>query len=165
MRITKLANFSETDSWTTEMNLISAPGCEDVVDIRQKKKDGSCEGRGITLSLEDLRNLVIAFFEWEEEGGCLAKFTIPPKTGFSRPKHKILERIAVLGKTADQWNKELNVVSFCENAPKFDIREWLPDYSGYRNGKTFTESEMQSIAYAYECFFGQLPHKKEHWWE
>ena len=158
-----LAVFAEKSDWVTEMNLISGPGRDEYVDIRQRKKDGSMEGRGVTLTLDELRKLVTAYIEWEEEGGCLAKVSVIK--GPETQKLRILQRLAVLGRTKDEWNKELNITSFNERAPMFDVREWHPEHPKRRIGKTFTESDMDTIAFAFEEHFGPVPHKKEHWWE
>ena len=151
-----------TSDWATEMAIISSPDGEDRVSIRQRRSDGT-EGRGIFLTLQELKNLVMAYFEWDEEGGCLRK--VPVKKGHGLPKLNILQKIAVLGRTEDEWNRELNIVSFNEKDPRFDIREWQPDYAKSRNGKMLSEREMEMIAGAYENHFGPVHHKKEHWWE
>ena len=148
--------------WATEMAIISSPDGEARAVIRQRRNDGT-EGRGIVLTLRELKNLVAAYFEWDEEGGCLGK--VPVKGGSGLPKLNILQKIAVLGKTEDEWSREFNIVSFNERAPRFDIREWLPDHKKSRNGKMLSEREMEMIAGAYEQHFGPLPHRKEHWWE
>lgn len=148
--------------WATEMAIISSPDGENSVSIRQRRRDGT-EGRGVSLTLQELKSLVTAYFEWDEEGGCLRKVSV--KRGKDLPKLNILQKIAVFGKTEDEWNKELNIVSFNERNPRFDIREWLPDHTKSRNGKMLSEREMEMIAGAYEKHFGPVHHKKEHWWE
>ena len=41
-------------------------------------------------------------------------------------KYEITEHIGVLSENAKGWTKELNMVSWNEHEPKYDIREWLP---------------------------------------
>lgn len=40
------------------------------------------------------------------------------------------------------WNKELNIVKWGENPPKYDIRDWNLDHSRMKKGVTFTEEEL-----------------------
>lgn len=48
-------------------------------------------------------------------------------------KFEIVKHIGVLSENtycrAKGWCKELNLVSWGTNAPKYDICEWLPEYS------------------------------------
>jgi hypothetical protein len=42
-------------------------------------------------------------------------------------KYEIIKKIGVLSKSASGWAKELNLVSWNDRDPKYDIREWAPD--------------------------------------
>lgn len=44
-------------------------------------------------------------------------------------KYEVVEEIAVLSESSKGWTKQLNIVSWNENEPKYDIREWAPDRS------------------------------------
>ena len=44
-------------------------------------------------------------------------------------KYEITQEIAVLSENAKGWTKELNMVSWNDREPKFDIREWAPDHA------------------------------------
>jgi len=59
-------------------------------------------------------------------------------------KYEITKKIGVLSKTASGWVKELNLVSWNERDPKYDIREWAPD--GEKMGKGVTLSKEELIA-------------------
>ena len=48
-------------------------------------------------------------------------------------KYEIVERIAVLGERPRGWERQLNLISWNEGEPKYDIRDWSPD--GTRMGK------------------------------
>ena len=48
-------------------------------------------------------------------------------------KFEITQRIGVLSENARGWTKELNMVSWNDREPKYDLREWSPDHS--RMGK------------------------------
>ena len=43
-------------------------------------------------------------------------------------KFEITRHIATLSTKSNGWTKELNMVSWNERAPKYDIREWDPEH-------------------------------------
>ncbi|MGI6008726.1 MAG: YdbC family protein [Methanomethylophilus sp.] len=57
-------------------------------------------------------------------------------------KYEIVEKIAVLSESSKGWTKELNLVSWNEKDPKYDIREWSPD--GAKMGKGITLSPEEA---------------------
>lgn len=58
---------------------------------------------------------------------------------------EVLEHITVLSESPKGWRKELNLVSWNNNPPKFDIREWSPDHEKMGKGVTFTNEEMLAL--------------------
>lgn len=64
-------------------------------------------------------------------------------------KYEIVEQMAVLSDTPRGWTKELNLVSWNDRPPKYDIREWSPDHQKMGKGITLTDEEMQFIVNAY----------------
>lgn len=42
-------------------------------------------------------------------------------------KYEIVKKIGVLSKAASGWSKELNLVSWNDREPKYDIRDWSAD--------------------------------------
>lgn len=60
-------------------------------------------------------------------------------------KFEIKETIGVLGESVKGWTKELNLVSWNDKAPKYDIREWSPDHSKMGKGITLTAEELKKI--------------------
>ncbi|WP_407389783.1 YdbC family protein [Carnobacterium jeotgali] len=58
---------------------------------------------------------------------------------------EILEELAVLSENTKGWRKELNLVRWNENPPKFDIREWSPEHEKMGKGITFTNEEMDVL--------------------
>ncbi|SHI35192.1 YdbC family protein [Desulfosporosinus lacus] len=60
-------------------------------------------------------------------------------------KYEIKETIGVLSESAKGWSKELNLVSWNDNAPKYDIREWSPDHTKMGKGVTLTKEEMKKL--------------------
>lgn len=64
-------------------------------------------------------------------------------------KYEITQEIAILSENAKGWTKELNLVSWNERDPKFDIREWSPDHAKMGKGITLTEEEMEVLVNGY----------------
>jgi hypothetical protein len=60
-------------------------------------------------------------------------------------KFEITENLGVLSENAKGWTKELNMVSWNEHEPKYDIREWAPDHSRMGKGVTLTVDELASL--------------------
>ena len=56
--------------------------------------------------------------------------------------YEIMEEIAVLSENAKGWRKEINLVSWNGNPPKFDIRDWAPDHEKMGKGLTLTNEEI-----------------------
>ena len=57
-------------------------------------------------------------------------------------KFDITQTIGVLSENAKGWTKELNLVSWNEREPKYDIREWSPDHTRMGKGVTLTNEEF-----------------------
>ncbi|MBQ7187541.1 MAG: YdbC family protein [Ruminococcus sp.] len=60
-------------------------------------------------------------------------------------KFEITKSLGVLSENAKGWTKELNMVSWNEHEPKYDIREWSPDHTRMGKGVTLTEEEINSL--------------------
>lgn len=60
-------------------------------------------------------------------------------------KYEIVEHIGVIGENARGWNKELNLVSWNEKDPKYDIRDWAPDHSRMGKGVTLSADELAAL--------------------
>lgn len=60
-------------------------------------------------------------------------------------KFEITKELGVISENAKGWTKELNLVSWNDNDPKFDIREWSPDHTRMSKGITLTEEELQTL--------------------
>lgn len=59
---------------------------------------------------------------------------------------EIKENIEILS-TSNRtgWNRELNIVSWNGNKPKFDIRDWSPDHSKMGKGISMTADELNLL--------------------
>ena len=60
-------------------------------------------------------------------------------------KFEITKSLGVLSENAKGWTKELNMVSWNEHEPKYDIREWSPDHTRMGKGVTLTEEEINNL--------------------
>jgi len=58
---------------------------------------------------------------------------------------KIVEEFGVLSESGSGWQKELNLVSYNEREPKYDIREWDANHEKMRKGVTLTIDELAAL--------------------
>ncbi len=57
-------------------------------------------------------------------------------------KYEITKGIGVLSENAKGWVKELNLVSWNDRTPKYDIREWSPEHDKMGKGVTLSQEEL-----------------------
>lgn len=60
-------------------------------------------------------------------------------------KFEITKELGVISENPKGWTKELNMVSWNDREPKFDIREWSPDHTRMSKGISMTEEEMEQL--------------------
>ncbi|MGA2489915.1 MAG: PC4/YdbC family ssDNA-binding protein [Anaerolineales bacterium] len=60
----------------------------------------------------------------------------------SEIKYEIIKKIGVLSKSASGWAKELNLMSWNDQEPKYDLREWSPDRERRGKGVTLSKEEL-----------------------
>ena len=60
-------------------------------------------------------------------------------------KFEITKHIGVLSENAKGWKKELNLVSWNDREPKYDIREWSPEHDKMGKGVTLSEEEAAKL--------------------
>jgi hypothetical protein len=60
-------------------------------------------------------------------------------------KFEIKENIGILSESAKGWSKELNLVSWNDKEPKYDLREWDPDHEKMGKGMTLTVEEIKKL--------------------
>jgi hypothetical protein len=63
----------------------------------------------------------------------------------SEIKFEIVKKIGVLSKSVSGWAKELNLISWNERDPKYDIREWSPDGEKMGKGVTLSKEELMVL--------------------
>ena len=60
-------------------------------------------------------------------------------------KYEIVRKIGVLSTSASGWAKELNLVSWNDREPKYDLRDWSADGSKMGKGVTLTREELLAL--------------------
>ena len=61
---------------------------------------------------------------------------------------EIKEHIATLSESSKGWTKELNLVSWNDKDPKYDIRDWDPEHQKMGKGVTLSKEEVIKLAEA-----------------
>ena len=61
-------------------------------------------------------------------------------------KYEIIETVGILSESPSGWTKELNLISWNDAAPKYDIRDWAPEHAKMGKGITLSKDEAQSLA-------------------
>ena len=59
--------------------------------------------------------------------------------------YHILENYGVLMKYDTGWTKELNLVSWNDTKPKYDIRDWNPEHDRMSKGVTLHHDELEEL--------------------
>ena len=57
-------------------------------------------------------------------------------------KFEIIKKIGVLSKSEKGWAKELNLISWNDRDPKYDIRDWSADGTKMGKGVTLSTAEL-----------------------
>ncbi|GAB5084501.1 hypothetical protein Osc2_12700 [Ruminococcus sp. 25CYCFAH16] len=65
-------------------------------------------------------------------------------------QYEIVKEIAVLSKSDSGYTKEINLISWNGNEPKYDIRSFSPNREKCGKGITLTESEVKTLLEALE---------------
>ena len=60
-------------------------------------------------------------------------------------KYEIVKSIVTLSTERSGWTKELNLVSFNDAPPKYDLRSWDPDHQKMGKGITLSKEEMMIL--------------------
>ena len=60
-------------------------------------------------------------------------------------KFEIIETIGVLSENAKGWKKELNLISWNDREPKYDIRDWDPNHEKMGKGVTLSKDEFERL--------------------
>jgi len=60
-------------------------------------------------------------------------------------KYEIVKQIGVLSKAGSGWAKELNLISWNDREPKYDLRDWSADHEKMGKGVTLTKEELAAL--------------------
>ena len=57
-------------------------------------------------------------------------------------KYEVVQRVAVLSQRPRGWERELNLISWNDGEPKYDIRDWSPDGTRMGKGISLSHDEL-----------------------
>lgn len=60
-------------------------------------------------------------------------------------KFEIKQTIGTLSESKKGWKKELNLVSWNDKEPKFDLRDWDAEHKKMGKGITLTNEELKNL--------------------
>lgn len=60
-------------------------------------------------------------------------------------KYEIVEHIGVLSESAKGWKTELNLVSWNEREPKYDLRNWSENHEKIGKGIALSKEEILKL--------------------
>lgn len=60
-------------------------------------------------------------------------------------KVEIKENLGTISESAKGWLKELNLVSWNDKEPKYDLREWDPTHEKMGKGVTLSTDELKKL--------------------
>jgi hypothetical protein len=63
----------------------------------------------------------------------------------SEIKYEIIKKIGVLSTSASGWAKELNLISWNDREPKYDLRDWSADGTKMGKGVTLSKEELLAL--------------------
>lgn len=60
-------------------------------------------------------------------------------------KYEVIEQLGVLSKSEKGWKKELNLVSWNDREPKYDLRDWSENHEKMGKGITLNKGEFEKL--------------------
>ena len=60
-------------------------------------------------------------------------------------KYEILKKLGSVSISASGWTKELNLISWNDREPKYDLRDWSADGEKMGKGVTLTHDELLAL--------------------
>jgi hypothetical protein len=60
-------------------------------------------------------------------------------------KYEIIETIGIISEGAKGWKKELNLISWNDREPKFDLRDWDQNHEKMGKGITLSNEEITQL--------------------
>lgn len=59
--------------------------------------------------------------------------------------YDIVKEYGSLSEPGKSWSKELNLISWNNRDPKYDLRDWAPEHEKMGKGITLTEDELRAL--------------------
>lgn len=63
----------------------------------------------------------------------------------SEIKYEIVEHIGVISESSKGWRTELNLVSWNDREPKYDLRNWSENHERMGKGITLSKEEVNKL--------------------
>ena len=60
-------------------------------------------------------------------------------------KYELLQQVGVVSASTSGWSKELNLISWNDREPKYDLRDWSADHEKMGKGVTLTHDELLAL--------------------
>ena len=60
-------------------------------------------------------------------------------------KYEIIKEIGIISEHKGGWSKQLNLISWNDAEPKYDIRDWGPNREKMGKGVSLSASELQAL--------------------
>ncbi len=60
-------------------------------------------------------------------------------------KFEIIKNLGTLSESSKGWTKELNLISWNNREPKYDLRDWDPNHQKMGKGVTLTEEDLKRL--------------------
>ncbi|MEG0751650.1 MAG: PC4/YdbC family ssDNA-binding protein [Oscillospiraceae bacterium] len=60
-------------------------------------------------------------------------------------KYEIVEQIGVLSESSNGWSRKLNLISWNDRDPKYDIRDWAPGDEKMGKGISLSIEETKAL--------------------
>lgn len=60
-------------------------------------------------------------------------------------KYDILKELGAISETNSGWTKELNLISWNDREPKYDLRDWSPGHEKMGKGITLSLDELKCL--------------------
>ncbi|HHX61281.1 MAG TPA: hypothetical protein GX707_11315 [Epulopiscium sp.] len=60
-------------------------------------------------------------------------------------KYEIIEEIGKVSESGTAWGKELNLISWNDRDPKYDLRDWAPEHAKMGKGITLSREELKVL--------------------
>ena len=63
----------------------------------------------------------------------------------ARIKYDIVKEVGVVSENSSGWTKEINLISWNDRAPKYDIIDWAPGHEKMGKGVTLSADELREL--------------------